>query len=366
MDRRIFFTLMTFSFLLGFLYLVYTILSPFLDTLGWAAVIGITTFPLYRRLRSRLSKRETLAASIMTPAVVFTLVVPFVGFLVLLGGETANVYQYLERATSGGSPPFLEKVLHHPRFAPLIARFRPALDSIDLDLQTTVLPVLKQAASYLLGYSTAIIKNIFLLIIKLALMVITLFFLYRDGESFLEKVLSVLPLGESDAGMLRDTVKRVLSAVIYGIFLTCLVQGFLGGVGFWFCGLPSPIVFGGLMAVAALIPVVGTALIWLPGALYLILQGEVLKGMILIVWGALVVGMIDNLIRPLFISGKSHLPILVIALGVLGGVFSLGPLGVVAGPIVLAVFLAFFDIYSRRVFPGESESPEKIGGDGHV
>lgn len=363
MDRRIFFTLMTFTFLLGFLYLVYTVVSPLLDTLGWAAVIGITTFPLYRRLRNRLSGRETLAASVMTPAVVLTLVIPFVGFLILLGGETTSVYQYLERATSGGTPLFMEKLLHHPRLAPLVARFKPALDSIDFDLQATVLPALKQAASYLIGYSTAIIKNFFLLLIKLALMVVSLFFLYRDGESFLGKILSVMPLAEGDTDMLRHTVKRVLSAVVYGIFLTCLVQGLLGGLGFWFCGLPSPIVFGALMAVAALIPVVGTALIWRPGALYLFLQGEVLKGIILMVWGALAVGMIDNLIRPVFISGKAHLPILVIAIGVLGGVLSLGPLGVVAGPIVLAVFLAFFDIYARRVFPGETESPEKGVGE---
>jgi predicted PurR-regulated permease PerM len=366
MDRRIFFTLINFSFLIGFLYLVYTILSPFLDTLGWAGVVGISTFPLFRKLRNRLSGRETLAALLMTPAVVLTLVVPFGAFLVLLGSETTSVYQYLEKAAAGGSPPFLEQLLQHPRLAPLIARVRPALESVDIDIQATILPALKQGASYLLGYSTAVIKNIFLLIIKLVLMVITLFFLYRDGESFVKKVFSVLPLGEKEEDMLRDTVQRVLSAVLYGIFLTCLVQGALGGVGFWFCGLPSPIVFGVLMAVAALIPVVGTALIWLPGALYLILQGEVLKGVILIVWGALVVGMIDNLIRPLFISGKSHLPILVIALGVLGGVFSLGPLGVVAGPIVLAVFLALFDMYSRRVFPGEADSQEKIGGEGHV
>lgn len=356
MDRRIFFTLMFFSFTVGFLYLVYTILSPFLDTIGWAAVIGISTFPLYRRLRGRLSGRNTLAASIMTPSVVLTLVVPFVGFLVLLGSETTSVYQYLERATGSGPPPIVEQLMHHPRLAPLIARLDPVFKSVDLDLQATLLPALKQAASYLLGYSTAIIKNFFLLIIKLVLMVITLFFLYRDGEAFLKRVLGVLPIGETDTDLLRDIVKRVLSAVIYGIFLTCIIQGILGGVGFWFSGLPSPIVFGALMAVAALVPVVGTALVWLPGALYLILQGELLHGVILIMWGALVVGMIDNLIRPLFISGKAHLPILVIALGVLGGVFSLGPLGVVAGPIILAVFLSFFDIYSRRVFPGETEA----------
>jgi len=359
MDRGVFFALMAFSFMLGFLYLVFTILSPFLDTLGWAAVIGVSTFPIYRRLRKRLGGRETLAASIMTPAVVLTLIIPFTGFLILLGGETSNVYQYLERAASDGLPPSLDRLMAHPRLAPLFAKVRPFLDSVEPDLRATVLPAVKQAASYLLGYSTAVIKNLFLLVIKLALMVITLFFLYRDGESFLGRVLSVLPLREGDAGKLLDTVKRVLSAVIYGIFLTCLVQGILGGIGFWFSGLPSPIVFGALMTVTALIPGVGTALVWLPGALYLILQGEVLKGVILMAWGALVVGMIDNLIRPLFISGKAHLPILVIAIGVLGGIFSMGPLGVVAGPIILAVFMAVFDIYSQRVFPGEPGAGDK-------
>ncbi len=359
MDRGVFFALMAFSFMLGFLYLVFTILSPFLDTLGWAAVIGVSTFPLYRGLRKRLGGRETLAASIMTPAVVLTLVIPFTGFLILLGGETSNVYQYLERVASEGLPPSLDRLMAHPRLAPLIVKVRPFLDSVEPDLRATVLPAVKQAASYLLGYSTAVIKNLFLLVIKLALMVITLFFMYRDGESFLGRALSVLPLREGDTGKLLDTVKRVLSAVIYGIFLTCLVQGILGGIGFWFSGLPSPIVFGALMTVTALIPGVGTALVWLPGALYLILQGEVLKGVILIAWGALVVGMIDNLIRPLFISGKAHLPILVIAIGVLGGIFSMGPLGVVAGPIVLAVFMAVFDIYAQRVFPGESGSGDK-------
>jgi predicted PurR-regulated permease PerM len=362
MDRRIFFTLMIFSLLLGFLYLVYSILAPFLETLGWAAVIGISTFPLYRRLRNRFPGRDTAAASIMTPAVILTLVIPFALMITLLTAESAGVYQYLEKMATGGGPDLLENVRRNPHIRPLLESIQPLLGSFELDMETTLLPALKNLASYLLGYSTALIKNFFVMIIKLVLMVITLFFLYRDGEGFLQRVISVLPLGRADIDMLMDTVKRVISAVIYGILLTCFVQGALGGVGFWMCGLPSPPLFGALMAVSALIPVVGTALIWLPGALWLILQGEVLKGVFLLAWGALVVGMIDNFIRPFFISGKAHLSILVIALGVLGGVFAFGPLGVVTGPIVLAIFLALFEIYARRVFPGVPASPE-AGGD---
>lgn len=364
MDRRIFFTLMLFSLLLAFLYLVYIILAPFLDTLGWAAVIGISTFPLYRRLRKRLTGRDTLAALIMTPAVILTLVIPFALFITLLAAESARVYQYLEQMATGGGPDFLENLRRNPYIRPALERIEPLLGTFELDMETTLLPGLKNLATYLLGYSTALIKNFFFMIIKLVLMVITLFFLYRDGESFLQRVNSVLPLGKSDTEMLLDTVKRVISAVIYGILLTCFVQGALGGIGFWVCGLPSPLLFGSLMAVSALIPVVGTALIWFPGALWLFLQGEVLKGVILLVWGGLVVGMIDNFIRPFFISGRAHLSILVIALGVLGGVFAFGPLGVVTGPIILAIFLAVFEIYARRVFPGVPASPEGGGEPG--
>ncbi len=357
MDRRLFFTLMNFFFLLGSLYLVYRILAPFLDTLGWAGVIGIATYPLYRRFRKHVPGRGTAAAAIMTTLVILTLVVPFVLFIFVLGSEVSQVYQKLENFTAADGSSILGALSHNPFIKAILDRVSPLLDMLDIEVSTTLLPALKKLAAFLLGYSTAILKNFFIMIIKLVLMVITLFFLYRDGESFLRRFLSVLPLDEAESGVLLDTVKRVLSAVIYGILLTCLVQGTLGGIGFWFSGLPSPLLFGALMSVSALIPMVGTALIWLPGAIWLIAEGNVVMGIVLLAWGMFVVGMIDNLLRPFFISERAHLPLFIIALGVLGGVFAFGPLGVVTGPIVLALFLAVFEIYSRRVFPGSTVVP---------
>ncbi len=360
MDRRLFYTLMVFSFLLGFCYLVFRILNPFLHTLGWAGVVGISTYPLYRRLRNRLHGRGTIAASIMTPLVVLTLVVPFVFFVFILGSEVTRVYQFLEKIATGNAPDILASLSRNPYVQPFMDKVRPLMDMLDLEIGTTLLPAMKKLAGFLLGYSTALIKNFFMMIIKLVLMVITLFYLYRDGESFLQRFLAVLPLDDTEVETLLETVRRVISAVIHGIILTCIVQGALGGIGFWFSGLPSPVLFGALMAIAALIPVVGTALIWLPGALWLMLQGDLVKGIILIAWGMFVVGMIDNLLRPFFISGKAHLSLFIIAIGVLGGVFAFGPLGVVTGPIGLALFLSIFEIYARRVFPGGRHSPEQV------
>ncbi len=363
MDRRLFVTLTVFSALLALLFLVYTILSPLLDTLGWSAVVGISTFPLYRRLRGRLRGRDTLAASLMTPAVIVMLVLPFLVFVSVLAGESIRFYQLLEKSAASGLPVALKDFLSHPYISPLIERAMPYMSTVEPDIRAVLLPAVKNIASTLLSYSTAIIRNVFFMLIKLVIMVIALFFLYRDGERALGRFMSVLTVKGEDIAVLLGTVKRVLSAVIYGILLTCVVQGVLGGAGFLICGLPSPVLFGSLMAVAAVIPVVGTALIWLPGALYLFAQGDVLQGVFLLVWGGVVVGMSDNLIRPLFISGKAHMPILVIALGVLGGIFAFGPLGVIGGPIVLAVAVAIFGLYSRRISP-EGQAGQDPRGEG--
>jgi len=154
MDRRLFFTLMNFFFLLGFLYLVYYILAPFLGTLGWAGVIGISTYPLYRRLRKRLPGRGTIAASIMTPLVVLTLVVPFVLFIFVLGLEVTQVYQYLETLTAAGGSDILGTLSHNPAIQPILDRIQPLLTMLDIEIGTTLLPALKSVAAFLLGYST--------------------------------------------------------------------------------------------------------------------------------------------------------------------------------------------------------------------
>jgi predicted PurR-regulated permease PerM len=140
---------------------------------------------------------------------------------------------------------------------------------------------------------------------------------------------------------------------MYGVILTCLVQGTLGGLGFWVAGLPSPFLFGTLMAICAPIPLIGTALVWLPGAIYLLMQGQMLHGLLLIAWGVLVVSSIDNIIRPLFISGKAKLPILVIVFGVLGGIWAFGLSGVVAGPVILAIIMVFFDACREATVPAD-------------
>jgi predicted PurR-regulated permease PerM len=326
-----------------FIYLLFTILAPFLALLVWAGAIGIITYPLYEKLLRRCGGGENRAAALMTAAFVVALAGPLTGLVFSLSREAALAYQYLERANTGGGGIALGDLLSHPAVAPWLERVKPLTDMFDLELDAMVLPAVKKGLTSMLNYSTGIVKNIFGFLFKLVLMLVTLFFIYRDGRHFLRRFWGVVAIGEPLRETIVATVTRVLGAVMYGVILTCVVQGTLGGLGFWVAGLPSPFLFGTLMAICAPIPFVGTALVWLPGALYLLAQGETLSGVLLIVWGVVAVSSIDNILRPLFISGRAKLPILVIVFGVLGGFLTFGLSGVVAGPVILALVMVLFE-----------------------
>jgi len=340
MDRQLFTTLCLFALLTAFTVLVGAILLPFLPSLGWAGVITVITYPLYRRLRRKLTGHDTVAAGIMTGAVIVSLIIPLTGAIFVLSQEATIVYHYLEQLGPDGLNQLYAPLANHPLVVNVSEQLRPFLGGIPGDLESSLLPAVKQLARTLVGYSTTLAKNIFAQFFKLFFMLITLFFCYRDGERLTHRLWDLLPVRPEHRQAVEDTVERVFTAVILGIFLTCVVQGVLGGIGFWVAGLPSPLLFGALMTVTAFIPIIGTALVWLPGGLYLLFQGELAAGIGLLLWGALVVGSIDNLIRPLFISGKAHLPILLVALGALGGLLAFGLIGVVLGPLVLALPLA--------------------------
>jgi predicted PurR-regulated permease PerM len=174
------------------------------------------------------------------------------------------------------------------------------------------------------------------------LMLFVLFFVLRDGPGLAVKFVRLLPIEERRRTRLWQHLADVTRAVFMGIGLTALVQGALVGVGFWIAGLPSPLVFGVVAVLVALIPMVGSALVWAPGALFLAARGEYGYAIFLAVWGAVVVGMVDNFLRPMLISGRADVPTLAVFLGVMGGLAAFGFIGLFVGPIVLGLLVALF------------------------
>lgn len=354
MDRPLLNTLLVYSFVLLFFFLLYTILSPFLGVMIWAGTICVITYPLYEKLLVRCKSRQMTAAVLLTAAVVLAVILPLVGLVFSLSHEAALAYQYLENASANGYSFALGDLINHPAVVPWLERIRPLTSSLNLDLDAMLLPAVKKGLAALLNYSTGIVKNFVGLLFKLVLMVIMLFFCYKDGARFLERFWPGVAIGDCLRTKIVEMISRVLGAVMYGIVLTCLVQGALGGLGFWVAGLPSPLLFAVLMAICALIPVVGTALVWLPGALYLLMHGQTMSALLLTAWCVVAVSSIDNVIRPLFISGIARLHMLVIILGVLGGLLAFGITGVVAGPLILALALIFFDESRKEPLHPES------------
>ena len=278
MDRKLFLTLLAFAGLALLLYLLGAILEPFLVPLAWAGVIAIATFPLYERLLGRLGNREGRTAGVMVLGVALILIVPAAVLAFLLAEEAGRLYRTLNEATAGGGRIDLEGLQRHPAFGPPVRKAVEGLGRLGVNLGADLTPAAKGAMKFVANYAASAVKNVLLFLVQLFVVVFSLFFLYRDGRRIQRGFWSVLPVEEEKKKALEGIVARILPSVLTGVLLTALVQGILGGIGFWIGGLPSPVFFGALICFASLLPLVGTMLVWLPGALYLLFQGKTWGG----------------------------------------------------------------------------------------
>jgi predicted PurR-regulated permease PerM len=363
MDRKLFLTLLAFAGLALLLYLLGAILEPFLVPLAWAGVIAIATFPLYERLLGRLGDREGRTAGVMVLGVALVIIVPAAVLAFLMAEEAGRLYRTLNEATAGGGLVDLEGLQRHPAFGPPVRKATEWLGRLGVNLDADLAPAAKGAMKFIANFAASAVKNVLLFLLQLFIVVFSLFFLYRDGRRIQRGFWSVLPVEEKEKRALEGIVTRILPSVLTGVLLTALVQGFLGGIGFWISGLPSPIFFGALICVASLLPVVGTMLVWLPGALYLLFQGMTGWGIFLLAWGFLVVGSSDNILRPLLSRKQSGLPVSLLMLGSLGGLFAFGLVGVILGPVVIGISLALLEMYKTPATVEPPDSPPEAQGE---
>lgn len=345
MDRGVFFALLYFAGVVVVAGFMLMLLWPFLASIAWAGVFALAAHPIHRRFVKWTGDRKNLAAFLSTTLVVLLIATPLVVLLILFAGEAVGVLTTVQASIAQGKLPGVDQALANPAIAKLLERVRPLLQGTDI--QATVIAGLKAASGLAVQLSKTALTNLFLTTMKFFVMAIVLFFAFRDGAKIVAEGWAGVPLKPRDKSIIEDTVKRVVTAVLYGIVLTCVLQGILGGIGFAIVGLPSPIFFGAIMILAAFIPILGAAIVWVPAVLYLFATGDATKALILTVWCILVVSSIDNVVRPFFISGKAKIPIIVVALGVLGGLISFGFLGIILGPLAFCLALELFRIYKE-------------------
>jgi predicted PurR-regulated permease PerM len=265
----------------------------------------------------------------------------------MLVKEVVEVERAVEAMLKREGMSGFNQLLQHPLVASWVEQLRVWMAAADINMEETFSSGAKTILTWLVGTFGAVIKNLFLFLFQLFLVVVALFFVYRDGSRADRTFWAALPLTDATKKRLRDTTGNVVSAVVSGVLVTAAVQALVATLAYWFCGLPSVVLLGALTFLAAFIPVVGTALVWLPAAAYLLLAGETTYGIVLLVWGAAVVSSIDSVLRPVLISGGTGLPLSLMMLGALGGLLAFGFFGLVIGPLALAVFLLGLDTWVR-------------------
>ncbi len=359
MDRKVIAQAVALALLGLLLWLAYAVVKPFLIAIGWAVMITVVTYPIYARLRRKLKGRTGLAAALMVLGIVVLLVAPTIALISTLGRQAAEIYPKLEELVARGNP--METIhgkLDTYKDAPVLgtlAGWAQELLPPPGGLRTSLPEGMKKVIATVTGLLTAALSNFLVFLVNLFLTLAALGIFYVRGEALTEEATSLLPLPEERARELMGRLATVTRAVVKGVGLTCVAQGALGGLGFWATGLPSPLLFGTVMAFGALIPVVGTAIVWLPGALFLLFTGKTVAGVALILWGAIAVGNIDNVLRPVLAGGDLGIPMPLLLVGMIGGAISFGLTGLVLGPLVLATLL--FVLEERRRRDPEAEAP---------
>ncbi len=317
------------------------LLAPFSSALLWAAILALALHPLHERVLRLLKGRAGLAAAFTTLAAVLLIVVPAVVLLTLCASQAVALYDW----ASGGiqssrlielwnnfSSMLSEKFLSHPSLA-------------NIDINGIAIKSIGELSSALAGQIGPLMKNTLVLAINLAIMLIALFFFFRNGTDYYHAVMDLLPFPAEQKHAVARKLHDTFAAVINGVFLIALLQGFLTGVGFALFNVPLAVLWGFVAALLALLPVGGAALVWIPGAVFLFLKGMTLQGVLLSIWGLLIVSMADNVLKPLIIGRKANIPTFILFLSLLGGLQVYGVLGLLFGPLVVTLLMAFIEIY---------------------
>ncbi len=344
-NRFYIFSLILLSLILG--YLVFQVMSPFLRALAWAGVLSILFYPLYAYLSSRMKWRSV--ASVITLAVILVIILGPVSYVsVLMVGEIQNFADYLESDELNT----IENVLEHPRIKWALDKVKPIFGAEDADVGKVFVEGIQNIGHNLLSRITTGAKNIFAAMLDFIFMALSIFFLLRDGPRFLARFRDYMPFSEDQKDRLEMVTKDMVVSTVYGGVVVALVQGIMGGVAFYFVGIPAPVIWGTAISVMSFIPMLGTFSVWFPAVIYLFLEQMYVQGFILFLIGALGISMVDNILKPIIIGGRTKMPTLIIFFSVIGGIKLFGLIGLIMGPLVVALFISVLEIF-RKIEGGE-------------
>ena len=332
------------------IYLLYLILAPFLSSIIWAILLAMVFYPLFQRLQRLLKKKEVLSVLLMTLLVLIVIILPFSLLMASLAGEVVDLYHQVEEMIKTGQlQTYIEGMEEIPIFKWILAGLGQHIDFSQANPLPLLLKNLNQISTFIFNQTTTLLKGFSSFVVGFFFTLLSLYYFFKDGSHLFARLKEIVPLPSKERDLLIQRFRDMIYATIYGGLLIAMIQGLLGGLSFWVLGLPSPIFWGTAMALLSFIPIGGTALIWVPAAIILLIEGAVLKGLLLLGMGVFVISMVDNLLRPFFISTRTNIHPLLLFFAVLGGVQAFGLIGFVAGPLVATLFLTLIEIYIQGI-----------------
>jgi predicted PurR-regulated permease PerM len=336
------------------LYVCWLMVQPFLNVILWASVLTVVFYPMHRRIRERLSGPSG-AAAVSTLAVILLILLPVTFMTIAVVRELSGAADTLQAGVQHMSGRPL------PGIGWVLERLRGYVDIDPGQAQAFVAQRLQTIGTGLAASTLVMVGGIVGAVVQTALVVFTMFYLFRDGERIRGAAYAMLPLERVQMHDIAVRTQDVIGATIYGVLVISAIQGTLGTIIFWSLGLPSPLLWGVVMFFLSMIPMAGAFLVWAPAALYLVATGAYLKGGILVLWGILVIGSIDNFLSPRLVGKRASLHELLIFFAVLGGLQVFGVLGLVLGPVVVAVTLALIEMARQSYHtPAETLPQETV------
>ena len=358
MTRPQLFTAVFFALLAVLLYQIGRILQPFLFPALWAALLAHWVFPLHRRVSVLFGGRESLSAGCLTAGVLAVVVVPLICASVVLVREAGVAEESIRTwIVAGGLQEIPDRVATIPvvgdRLRSLLAGGGRAFS-----MEESVMAGAKWVSQFVVDQMGDVLKNAVILVSNFFIMLLVLFFLFKDGERWMQGLYELIPMEESHKRKIVTRLDQTVRAVVKGMLVTAMVQGVLAGLAYFVLGVPVPLILTALTIVLAPIPFGGTALVWGPVALYLLWAGSMAKALGMLAWGVGVVSTVDQFLRPWLIGQDVEMPAVLLVLSVLGGLALYGLLGLFVGPILISLFMTAVQIYREEYHaPAPAASP---------
>lgn len=333
---------------LALFYFIFKVISPFIYPILWSAIFSILFYPLHKYFLKITKNRETLSAAITLLIIIFLAVLPGFFIITLIISEAIDFAQGVMQDKHIS----LIDIVNHPYIQKTLKKIEDVLNVETVDLRVFFQSKLKEISAIIVTKAESILFEIPSKFFDLFIIFFTTFFMIKDGRAFGDLLRNLLPFSENEINYYFSNLKRVIIVTFLGVLLTAFVQGFVAFISFYLIGIKSSLLLGLAVAISSLVPMVGSALVWVPLAIYLLTQGLILKGVLVIIVGVFFISLVDNFVRPIFLHQYLSLHLVLTFFSLFGGIKAFGLIGVFLGPIIISAFIGcclFYQEFKQKL-----------------